>query len=47
MSEKKRIISIMTGLSPDENQQVILSEIFHVFNAYKHRLFMEGLRNED
>lgn len=46
MSEKKRIISIMTGLDPEEKQQAVLSEIFHVFNAYKHRFFMEGLRNE-
>lgn len=46
MKEKRRIMSIMTGLATDADQQVILSEIFHVFNSYKHSLFMESLRNE-
>ena len=47
MKEKKRIMSIMTGLKTDNDQQVILSEIFHVFNSYKHSLFMESIRNEE
>jgi IS605 OrfB family transposase len=47
MAEKKRIISIKTGLNPDEKQQAVLSDIFRVFNSYKHSFFMESLRNID
>ena len=45
MKEKKRIISIMTRLHPEENQQVILDDIFRVFNSYKHRFFKQTLLN--
>lgn len=45
MTEKKRIISIMTGLDPDKKQQDILSEIFRVVNNYKHRFFKQSLVN--
>lgn len=45
MKEKKRIISIMTGLHPEEDQQVILAGIFSVVNSYKHGFFKQSLLN--